>query len=159
MRVSGPSRSRNGSPALSEQGVPPVVDVKLQARPTAASQARRSLTVLLGDLPEQTYEDLLILVSELVTNSVRHSGEEIGAEVRVRLGVWISGSCLRAEVVDTGPGFEKFVRPSSPDQLGGWGLQLVDRLSDCWGVRRSTTHGSAVWFEIDLNRSRRTNLR
>ncbi len=132
----------------------PLIDVSLQARPTAASDARRSLSVLAGRVPKDTYEDVRILVSELVTNSVRHSGLGSGEDIQVRLGVWKQATRLRVEVADAGPGFEKFVRPSTPDQLGGWGLQIVDRISDRWGVKRVNSAGSAVWFEIDLNPSR-----
>ncbi|HVL50852.1 MAG TPA: ATP-binding protein [Actinomycetota bacterium] len=129
----------------------PLIDETFEARPTAASEARRSLSVLAGQVPEDTYEDVRILVSELVTNSVRHSGVGGGDQVRVRLGVWREPSRLHVEVTDAGPGFEKFVRPSTPDQLGGWGLQIVDRISDRWGVKRLDSAGAAVWFEIDLN--------
>ena len=156
---SRPNREFRRPATLSDLSRQPKVDVTLPALPAAASQARKSLAVLRSDLPERTYEDLVILVSELVTNSVRHTGRARGDEVEDRLGDWIDRSGIRAEVADGGPGFEKFVRPSTPDQLGGWGLQIVDRLSDRWGVRRGSAPGSAVWFEIDLHPSRSTNLR
>lgn len=127
----------------------PLISVTLEARPAAASEARKSLASLAGQLPEEVYEDVRILVSELVTNSVRHSGLSNGQ--LVRLGVWKTGTCLRVEVADAGPGFEKSVRPRSPDQLGGWGLQIVDRISDRWGVRRASRSEVAVWFEIDVH--------
>lgn len=134
----------------------PLIDVALTAHPTAASEARRRLAVLADKVPDQTYEDLRILVSELVTNSVRHSRSRQGDQVHLRLGLLDGSAGLRCEVTDAGPGFERFVRPSTPDQIGGWGLQIVDRLSDRWGVKpmNGNGRGSAVWFEIDLNRRR-----
>jgi hypothetical protein len=53
---------------------------------------------------------------------------------------------LRAEVIDEGSGFERIVRDNTLDQLGGWGLHLVEAESSRWGVHEGTTH---VWFEIE----------
>lgn len=131
----------------------PLIDMTLPARPTAASEARRSLSVLANQIPEDTYEDVRILVTELVTNSVRHSGLSADDDVHLWLGVWNDPRRLRVEVADAGKGFEKKVKPSTPDQLGGWGLQIVDRLSDRWGVKRATNSGSTVWFEIDFKQA------
>lgn len=130
--------------------VRPLIDMKLPAQPSAASQARQSLSVLAGQISEETYEDVRILVTELVTNSVRHSGVANNDDVRV--GIWTDPNRLRVEVADSGKGFEKTVKPFSPDQNGGWGLQIVDRLSDRWGVKRAAGAGSTVWFEIDIAR-------
>lgn len=130
--------------------VRPLIDMKLPAQPTAASEARQSLSVLANDIPEETYEDIRILVTELVTNSVRHSG--VSSDEAVTVGVWTDPSCLRVEVGDAGKGFDKVVKPFTSDQCGGWGLQIVDRLSDRWGVQRPNGRGSTVWFEIDLRR-------
>lgn len=130
--------------------VRPLIDMKLPARPSAASKARENLSVLAGQISEQTYEDLRILVTELVTNSVRHSG--VANDDAVRVGIWTAPDLLRVEVADPGKGFVKTVKPFSPDQCGGWGLQIVDRLSDRWGVKRATGAGSTVWFEIDTAR-------
>lgn len=127
-----------------------LIDVRLAAHPSAPSEARRQLAALAGKLPNQTYEDVRILVSELVTNSVRHSGLHRGDQVRFRLGLLGDSARLRVEVSDAGPGFTRYVRPSTPDQIGGWGLQIVDRLSDRWGVDARNGDGAAVWFEIDL---------
>jgi hypothetical protein len=51
-----------------------------------------------------------------------------------------------AEVIDEGSGFERIVRDNTLDQLGGWGLHLVEAESSRWGVHEGTTH---VWFEIE----------
>lgn len=133
----------------------PLIEVTLRARPAAASEARRSLQPLANKIPEETFEDIRILVSELVTNSVRHGARgQSGAAVKV--GVWQEQSCVRVEVTDGGPGFDvdRSARPRTPDQVGGWGLQIVDRLSDRWGVKRASS-GASVWFEIDLQKAQR----
>ena len=53
---------------------------------------------------------------------------------------------LLAEVIDQGTGFERVVRKSDFERLGGWGLSLVEAESTRWGVHEGTTH---VWFEIE----------
>ena len=99
-------------------------------------------------MSKDRFEDIRLLVSELVTNSVRHSGAADHAKVEFR--VLMDVSCLRVEVADSGKGFQKTVTPSTPDQISGWGLQIVERLSDRWGVDPRDELGSTVWFEIDL---------
>jgi serine/threonine-protein kinase RsbW len=85
-----------------------------------------------------------LLVSELVTNSVRHAGSPVDAPVRVRADV--SGGMVRLEVRDVGHGAPVVRR--ARDRLGGrgFGLHLVDLLSTRWGV--SGDHGTQVWFEL-----------
>lgn len=136
--------------AASERDMTPLIDMTLVAGPTAASVARKSLSAIADKVPAETFEDVRLLVSELVTNSVRHSGLSNGDNVRVGFLVLMNQSCLRVEVADAGKGFEKTVTPSMPDQQSGWGLQIVEQLSDRWGVGHEAEAGSTVWFEIDL---------
>ncbi|MGH2770554.1 MAG: ATP-binding protein, partial [Actinomycetota bacterium] len=58
-----------------------------------------------------------------------------------------SSGGLRAEVVDSGCGFDPLLSPLSRDQEYGWGLHLVDRIADRWGVDRGDQ--TTVWFEIN----------
>ena len=90
-------------------------------------------------------DDVRLLVSELVTNSVRHS--DGGSGGIVGLDVRVDPERLRVEVTDPGDGFEPRPRSDSLDVEGGWGLYLVDTLSTRWGVARAK--GTNVWFEID----------
>jgi anti-sigma regulatory factor (Ser/Thr protein kinase) len=126
-----------------------LIDMTLVAGPASASEARKSLAAIADKVPAEKFEDVRLLVSELVTNSVRHSGLAT-EEFRVGLVVRMNQSCLRVEIADSGKGFEKTVTPSTPDQQSGWGLQIVERLSDRWGVGLEADAGSTVWFEIDL---------
>ncbi|HLM26703.1 MAG TPA: ATP-binding protein [Thermoleophilaceae bacterium] len=105
--------------------------------------ARRALARLQGKLHPGTVEVIRLLVTELVTNSVRH------AEARaVDMRVHVSSDQVRLEVADRGPGFEFEAREQDQDPEGGWGLFLVDRLADRWGI---STHAGAsrVWAELD----------
>jgi len=107
----------------------------------APGRARRAIEQLQGQLDDTTLQDLRLLISELVTNSVRH-GE--GEGIRVVLDVR-GARHVRCEVVDGGSGFTPRARTKPPTEPGGWGLTMVERLSAAWGVREGSTH---VWFEL-----------
>jgi hypothetical protein len=110
-------------------------------RDERAPAAARAAVSALGLAPG-VEEDARLRVSELGTHSVR-SGE--GEQVSVRLELDAAGA-LRCEVVDAGSGF-RHSPPAADRDAGGWGLQLVDRLADQWGVADGSTH---VWFELSL---------
>ena len=127
-----------------------LIDLTLAAGPAAASEARKSLKAIAGKVSQDKFEDIRLLVSELVTNSVRHAGFAVEDPGGVGFRVRMDNKYLRVDVVDPGKGFEKTVTPSTPDQVSGWGLQIVEKLSDRWGVETLPESGSSVWFEIDL---------
>lgn len=85
-------------------------------------------------------DELKLMVSELVTNGIVYgagSGDDtITLELR-------ANPVVHCEVVDHGSGFTV---PDDLDANRGWGLKLVDRLADRWGVSRSP-EGTHVWFE------------
>jgi anti-sigma regulatory factor (Ser/Thr protein kinase) len=108
----------------------------------APQQARRALEALNGEIPRPVLPDARLLVSELVTNSVKYGG--LGP---VRLELSVSDARLRAEVVDQGKGFKPKQRSGGLEEVGGWGLPLVEHLADRWGTFEGSTH---VWFEIEL---------
>jgi anti-sigma regulatory factor (Ser/Thr protein kinase) len=110
----------------------------------APAQARDALTQLDPALPEHVLPDLTLLVSELVTNGVKYGGEG-----PVRLEVVNEPERIRAEIIDQGAGFTPVERDSDLSRVGGWGLHLVDHLTDRWGTFEGSTH---VWFEIDPRR-------
>ena len=122
------------------------IDMRLTPNPEAALAARRCLHRLGTVLPSEKLEDVRLVVSELVTNSVRHAG--LSPDEQISLTVVISDGSVRGRVCDPGPGFEK---PSEPrlrtDLSGGWGLPILERISDRWGVERNGC--ACVWFEID----------
>jgi anti-sigma regulatory factor (Ser/Thr protein kinase) len=124
---------------------PQLISVRLRSATDAARVARDALGRLEPDFDGRLLDDLRLLVSELVTNSLRHS--EMEAAETVGLEVSASPSLLRVEVSDAGIGFER--RAPTPDQEhgGGWGLYLVETIADRWGVVRGER--TRVWFEID----------
>lgn len=105
------------------------------ARQTIADVARSA------DVPPRVVDDATLLVSELVTNSLRHG---VGPGVRVIVEVTDDGA-MRCEVVDAGHGFVPEARDQSSPDPGGWGLGLVESMASAWGVREGSTH---VWFEL-----------
>lgn len=98
-----------------------------------------------GEVHPELVSATRLLVSELVTNSVRHGDGD-----RVSLVLDASaGSRLRCEVRDGGTGFKPLPRRRAETEPGGWGLVLVDRLVDSWGVRGDPT--TKVWFELSAS--------
>jgi anti-sigma regulatory factor (Ser/Thr protein kinase) len=86
------------------------------------------------------------MVSELVTNAVRH-GRPVDDD-EVELGVWLDQGIARVEVVDGGGGFAAPEGPSDEGRPGGWGLVVVDRLADRWGIDNDGR--TRVWLEFSL---------
>jgi anti-sigma regulatory factor (Ser/Thr protein kinase) len=122
---------------------PTTFTFELDGGPGAGKAARRALLALDGTLPEPTRGDLLLLVSELVTNAVRHA--EVGPDRSLRVEGVRLGPRVTIEVTDPGSGFDMVLPARS--EPGGWGLVLVDRLAERWGVNR-TPAGTRVWFEM-----------
>lgn len=90
-----------------------------------------------------------LVMSEIVTNAVRHAG--LAGSEPIRLMVSLAPAVLRMEVIDEGAGFEPMVmRPDETQEPGGWGLWLVEKLTDRWGV--DLAHSVQVWCEFDRNR-------
>jgi anti-sigma regulatory factor (Ser/Thr protein kinase) len=121
------------------------IEVSFEAGPTAAAGARNALVALEGRIDDRLLGDVRLLVSELVTNSVRHSN--IHARDVVHMSVTVTENSLRVEVADPGEGFEPKPRDADRTRPGGWGLVLVDQLADRWGVARDQL--TRVWFEMD----------
>ena len=123
----------------------PHFEVQLPPTEQAPAAARRSLERLDGQLDPDGLETMRLLVSELVTNSVRHARLEDGGWIN--LCVEESPRALRVAVTDPGVGFEERPGPPQPGDHSGWGLHLVEQLADRWGVSRDGK--MMVWFEID----------
>jgi anti-sigma regulatory factor (Ser/Thr protein kinase) len=121
------------------------LDLRLSPGPRAPAEARRSLGASLGRVDQDLLGKLRLLVSELVSNSVRHAG--LQEDDLIRLSVWESAGRVRVEVTDPGGGFRPRVPDPDPFNPTGWGLYLVDRLADRWGV--ASDGETRVWFEVD----------
>lgn len=116
------------------------VDIHRDLR--APASARRAVEALSGRVADDLLADVQLLVSELITNSVKYGSRDI---VTLKIEV-DSEHKLRVEVIDEGSGFVPVARTRPVTQAGGWGLHLVQSLSSRWGVREGLTH---VWFEMD----------
>jgi serine phosphatase RsbU (regulator of sigma subunit)/PAS domain-containing protein len=87
-------------------------------------------------------EDAKLVLSELVSNAVRH--REVGSQGKVNLAISVTDAQVRIEVSDDGPGFD----PTSTTGPG-FGLKIVERLSTRWGVE-SASAGTTVWAEVPM---------
>ena len=121
--------------------------MRLGSGPDAAAEARRAIAELRADLDPPLMETLRLLVTELVTNSVRHT-ECDSLTLRVAVGK----AAVLTEVADDGPNFDaeaavEAEQPEGRKQDTGWGLFLVQRLARDWGVKEDK-HSKRVWFEL-----------
>jgi anti-sigma regulatory factor (Ser/Thr protein kinase) len=122
-------------------------EVRLPPGPASPAAARRSVEDALGSsIGQPRLDDVRILISELVSNCVRHA--ELGPGDAVAVTGSVGPTVLRMEVADGGPGFEPDL-PHLGDPDTGWGLYILDQLADRWGTTRD--EASTVWFEMDLD--------
>lgn len=120
---------------------------ELTGGPDAPAAARVSFTaVLAARLGEDDLRDCCVLVSELVSNAVRHAAADESQTIVVHVA--IAPSVLRVEVCDQGPGFDPPAVPRNRPEGGGNGLVLLARMSSSWGV--AGDDGTCVWFERTL---------
>ena len=90
-------------------------------------------------------DDLLLAISEVMSNAVRHGS----TEKPIHLAAAPIDDCIHVQVVDAGPGMAPEPRRrSTPD--GGWGFFLIESLTRRWGLMRDEdrTH---VWFEFGFD--------
>ena len=118
------------------------LSMKLGSGPEAAAEARRAIAGLRVDLDPPLLETLRLLVTELVTNSVRHTAAD-----SLTLRVAIGKSAVLTEVADSGPGFDPECVERAGDDNTGWGLFLVQRLANSWGVKYDGP-SKRVWFKL-----------
>ncbi|WP_421110344.1 ATP-binding protein [Streptomyces sp. NEAU-S77] len=101
------------------------------------------------DLTDLT-DDMTTVVSELVTNALRHAleGRE-QASGKAWLGILRTGGALVCAVADPSPSPPL---PQAPGPLAedGWGLRIVDALTSQWGYCETDSYGKAVWARIAL---------
>jgi two-component sensor histidine kinase len=103
------------------------------------------LRLLESYIPEATIEDVNLLVTELVSNSVKHASLVDDEEIHVDANSTERG--IRVEVTNPG-GAELSNRLPEKAQESGWGLLLVTKIASRWGI---VTNGrTLIWFEIDL---------
>jgi anti-sigma regulatory factor (Ser/Thr protein kinase) len=119
-------------------------EISLSPAPAAATTARTEVTERLAALlGKQLLEDVRLLVTELITNALRHG--ELSQSDRVSVKASVDRGVVRLEVTD--PGRDGEVEMREPGvRGGGYGLFLVEKLAKRWGVDRR--EGTTVWCEL-----------
>jgi len=109
--------------------------------PEAPRQARHWLEdAIAGSEHARLHDELMLLVSELVTNAVRYTADDVGVTVYLHeCGVWVS-------VADDGAGRVE-MRHADLTDTSGRGLEILDAMSSSWGVIPERV-GKSVWFEL-----------
>jgi anti-sigma regulatory factor (Ser/Thr protein kinase) len=123
------------------------VEHRLPHEPAAASTARQLAKEFAeASLPEARLSDFQTMVSELVSNAVRHAPAERNGTFGLRLET--DEGVVRAVVMDGGSEF-RFDRATLDNSRNDYhfGLLIVDSLADRWGL--SLNGKKAIWFEID----------
>jgi anti-sigma regulatory factor (Ser/Thr protein kinase) len=112
--------------------------------PQAVGAARRALREWERHFEPDLFYDLSLCVSELVTKSIQRAEPVSGHEIE--LAVSRHEDLVRAEVMEE----HRDVVVTQPASMDGedWGMFIVDRVADRWGVDRS--RGTRVWCEIEL---------
>jgi anti-sigma regulatory factor (Ser/Thr protein kinase) len=122
-----------------------VARLELAATSEAPRLAREFVTGQAGALPGEVVADAELLVSELVTNAVRHGRPVITVYVD------LEPPFIAVSVQDEGRTLPpQNATLSAPTSVSGRGLFLVDQIASRWGI--TPTHappGQAVWFQIN----------
>lgn len=117
------------------------VAFELTADERAVAEARHRIVAAAEPCVRGDAETLGLLVSEVVTNAVVH-----GDSRELDVIASVTENTVRVEVCDDGDGFVPRPRALAPDEVGGWGLFLVEQLASSWGV--SFSGRTTVWFEL-----------
>ena len=117
------------------------MDLELPSEAASPAAVRRALGDFAHLLSPQELDDLQLVFSELVSNSIRHAG--LSAKDLIRIHLEISDHLIRGAVADGGPGLIH----EGPPYGRGYGLQILDRLATRWGTSDDSL--AQVWFEIE----------
>jgi len=121
--------------------------VEFEPRSTAPAMGRRVLGGLVDRIPERSLDDARLLLTEVMTNAIRHAHG--GGEEPIVVSLSVVGDELLVQVADPGEGFDP--RPGRGTGAGtGWGLFLLEQIASVWGVERNLEGGSVVWFRLAL---------
>jgi anti-sigma regulatory factor (Ser/Thr protein kinase) len=126
---------------VSPPGFDPAVDETIDCDAHAPAVARRAVEEL-SNIDRGVIRDAQLLVSEVVTNSIKHSG----SDDPIHLRVWERSAGLKIEVADGGFGFESDEPREAGEGEGGRGLLILEALADRWGTSRDAR--ARVWFEL-----------
>jgi anti-sigma regulatory factor (Ser/Thr protein kinase) len=130
------------------------LELELRATPDAPGLARAAVQEMCapsgapgsGGLAASQSQELVLLVSEVVTNAVLHSR---GHADELLLTADLHDHAIHVAVTDSGHGFGDDIKRHA----GGYGLFLLDKLAGRWGVESATGRedpATRVWFDFDL---------
>jgi anti-sigma regulatory factor (Ser/Thr protein kinase) len=111
---------------------------------SAPAEARRFVASLSDRIPQPVLEDVLVVTSELVTNSYKHAGNPEGFPIEV--AVDLTEDRVRLEVVDHSV-LDPTPETADERQDVKLELALVDRIADAWGRVEG-----GVWVEFQQGR-------
>jgi len=123
------------------------LQIALPPEPIAPGIARRRIAGLGFAVPDDVVHDVQLVVSELVTNAVKHAG--LGSGENVELDVRTRPGCVEVMVHYTEHRRFELTSPLEPPEASGWGLFLVDQIASRWSVIETRGEMEA-WFEVDL---------
>lgn len=119
--------------------------VELPATAAAAATARRELAATPGLAGELGYK-VLLLSSEVIAVFV--AGDEPRPDAILRLRIAVAPERVRISVAGDAPhaSADALLHSRETPSLGGYGLQIVDRMADAWGT--AGEHDEQIWFEL-----------
>ena len=124
--------------------------LRLPTEPIAPALARASVTGVARSLSDVALADLNLLLTEVVSNAVRHA--RVAGTGEIVVSVDVGDARVTISVSDAGPAFEATSGPYSDlatdDRDGGWGVFLMKRLASEWGVEREGDR-TTIWFAVD----------
>ncbi len=130
------------------------ISMRIRGGLTAPRRARRCvLSKLGGQLADARASEALLIVDELVANSVLHA--HVGSHQTLIVELTRLRDRLRIAVIDHGSQLEPSLRPPDHETTGGFGLVLVDKLCADWGFARDGVGTTRVWCELPLDASPR----
>lgn len=118
---------------------------ELPLHPLAVVAARKLVRLLDPWVPIDRLRDIELIVSELVTNAVRYSDDPVDGMVELELSS--TPDAVTGWVHNDGPMFEIPTARPEPDQIGGFGLHIAERLASSLTIER-TPSGNRVRFTV-----------
>jgi Histidine kinase-like ATPase domain len=125
----------------------PIHESRLTFRSTVEAPAlgRQALNEVLVDVSPRTLHDAKLLLTEVMTSAIRDGG--LGNEDAISILIRDSESRVEVEVSNAGTAFDSTALRSRSREAG-WGLLLLDRIAEDWGVRDGPPGDVAVWFRL-----------
>ncbi len=135
-----PLAEATASSGLGAPGPDVSFTLSLPRAPAATGDARHVIRRRLAEqLSEDALDEVLLVVTELVANALLHGRGDI------TLQLTLDGHRVSGLVGDQGLGFSAAARDPGTRRVGGYGLEIVERISESWGLQRGSSN---VWFEI-----------